>query len=76
MERWADSNLMEFNKKKCKVLHVFEIANRKSRISIFWGGTTSIASTCWEPPNQKLCSKGHGGPGVHKVEQKPSVCIC
>jgi len=60
LEKWADQNLMEFNKGKYKVLHP-----RKNTPHA--GGKLSA---------KQLDRKEPRGPGGHQAQHEPAMCAC
>jgi len=59
LERWADRNLLNFNKGKCKVLHL----GRKNPRHQYVLGASVVESR-----------KGHGAPRGHEVDHEPTTC--
>ncbi|GAB0204001.1 mitochondrial enolase superfamily member 1 [Grus japonensis] len=64
LDKWADRNLMKFNKGKCKVLHL----GRNNPLHKYMLVATHLESSFSE--------KDLGGPGGHQVEQEPAMCSC
>ncbi|PKU39372.1 rna-directed dna polymerase from mobile element jockey-like [Limosa lapponica baueri] len=64
LEKWADRNLMKFNKEKCEVLHL---------------GKNSPRHQCMLEVAQlesSLAEKNLGHPGGHQVEHQQPMCPC
>ncbi|KAK4827771.1 hypothetical protein QYF61_021516 [Mycteria americana] len=58
LEKWADRNLMKFNKENCQVLHNPMHQHRL--------GATQVESS--------FAEKDLGGPGGHQLEHEPAMC--
>jgi len=64
LEKWADRNLMKFNKGNYKILHLGE---EQPQAPVCAGGN---------PAGRHLCKNGPEGPGGHQVEHEPEMYLC
>ena len=63
LEKWADRNLTQFKKNKCRVLWL--------------GRTPSMNQARWGPAVRKAAfQKRTWGPGGHNVERELAMCPC
>ncbi|KAK4830781.1 hypothetical protein QYF61_013614 [Mycteria americana] len=67
LEKWAGRNLMKFNQRKCKGLHLGR-NNPRHQYTLGWGGVGQVMG--WKAAWQR----SSWGPAGQKAEHEPAMC--